>query len=376
MASNVIEVRCLLISPSDVKEEREAVAAAVTSWNAHMGPSLNARIELVRWEIHASPDLSGEAQSILNRQIVDGCDFGVAVFWTRVGTATSRSTSGSMEEIERLRTLKRRVLLYFSTKPAESPRSRQYSRLRALRAHLEREGLVAYFDDAAALAYALQSHLTDAVKETLELAPRARLTTPLAQMLASGSQIRMSDRWPLNAVPLASREQLYSKIVDVIDSCVGPLHVRATSSLHDRDRYSDDPFRRYVEAVARRCGECSREGVASSYTLIVSFTLGKNRLPPSPRLESLRYRTRAFESAGALESVQLFQLPHFGYLDILTVGDEHAFVGFPARANDPRLRYAIWLSGREFASQISHWFDTCILPYSKSIDKHTLRVSP
>ena len=32
--------RCLLISPSDVQEERDAIHKAISAWNGHTGPSL------------------------------------------------------------------------------------------------------------------------------------------------------------------------------------------------------------------------------------------------------------------------------------------------------------------------------------------------
>lgn len=40
-------------------------------------------------------------QSIINEQILDKCDFLVGVFWKRIGTATDKYASGSVEEIEK-----------------------------------------------------------------------------------------------------------------------------------------------------------------------------------------------------------------------------------------------------------------------------------
>ena len=99
MPRKPIEYRCLLISPSDVKTERNALTKTINEWNAHIGEALSARVNLVRWESHSVPDSLAAPQDSLNRQIVENCDFGIGVFWTRVGTKTATDESGSAEEI-------------------------------------------------------------------------------------------------------------------------------------------------------------------------------------------------------------------------------------------------------------------------------------
>jgi len=99
----VVEYRCLLISPGDVDQERAAVVEAIESWNALVGAALDGRVHLVRRETHGVPDASGPPRQVLSRQIVDECDFGIAIFWTRIGTETTTHPSGSIYEIERLR---------------------------------------------------------------------------------------------------------------------------------------------------------------------------------------------------------------------------------------------------------------------------------
>jgi hypothetical protein len=81
MPRTVIEYKCLLISPSDVEEERNALTDLVGKWNAQIGQALGARLDLVRWESHATPEMGGEPQSIINAQLVEESDFGIAVFW-------------------------------------------------------------------------------------------------------------------------------------------------------------------------------------------------------------------------------------------------------------------------------------------------------
>src|SRR5260370_29452559 len=102
MPEQITEYKCLLISPGDVTAERDALTDMAQSWSAHIGKHLNVRVDLVRWESHGTPDMSQPAQAALNEQLLDDCELAIAVFWTRVGTATQDYESGSVEEIERL----------------------------------------------------------------------------------------------------------------------------------------------------------------------------------------------------------------------------------------------------------------------------------
>ena len=57
-------------------------------------------LEPVGWETHSVPELGDRPQAIINRQILRESDLLIAVFWTRIGTATGAHPSGTVEEIE------------------------------------------------------------------------------------------------------------------------------------------------------------------------------------------------------------------------------------------------------------------------------------
>lgn len=58
-------------------------------------------IELLRYETSVSAGFGSDGQSVINEQIGEDYDALIAVFWNRIGTATNRSASGSVEEIEK-----------------------------------------------------------------------------------------------------------------------------------------------------------------------------------------------------------------------------------------------------------------------------------
>jgi len=166
----VIEYRCLLISPGDVEEEeRAAIADVAANWNAHIGNALDARVEIIRWESHATPDLEGPVQTVINRQLVDDCDFGLAVFWSRLGTPTAEHESGSVEEIERLLGRGAHVIVYLSLKaiPQHALQDEEYSRLRTAKERFEKQGLVANYTSTSNLREQVLLHLTTIVANLL-----------------------------------------------------------------------------------------------------------------------------------------------------------------------------------------------------------------
>jgi hypothetical protein len=165
MPTHVIEYKCLLMSPSDVSEERDALTELVRLWNAQVGRGLKARVELVRWESHSVPDMSMPPQEAINTQLLESCDFGIAIFWSRVGTPTAEHPSGSIEEIFRLIQKGARVLVYFCDRPIPQPAliDDQYTKLKEIKKSFREQGLLSEYSDTNDLRPKVQLHLTSVV---------------------------------------------------------------------------------------------------------------------------------------------------------------------------------------------------------------------
>lgn len=157
------------MSPSDVSEERDALTGLVNSWNAQVGVGLNARVELVRWESHSVPDMSMPAQEAINLQLLEDCDFGIAVFWSKLGTATAKHPSGSIEEIFGLLQKGARVLVYFCSRsiPQDALRDDQFAKLQEIKKTFTEQGLYAEYSDVANLREQVQLHMTNIISQLL-----------------------------------------------------------------------------------------------------------------------------------------------------------------------------------------------------------------
>ena len=109
--------RVMIASPSDVAEERQIIREVVNEWNAVHSSTRSIALLPVGWETHSATEMGGRAQSVINRRILDNCDLLVGAFWTRIGTPTGQSVSGTVEEIERHVGQGKPVMLYFSSVP-------------------------------------------------------------------------------------------------------------------------------------------------------------------------------------------------------------------------------------------------------------------
>jgi hypothetical protein len=114
MAYNARVFRILIASPGDVAKERSVVTEVIQEWNDVNSKNDGLVLLPLRWETHSSPKLGDRPQAIINAQVVDKCDMVIGVFWTKLGTPTGVSASGTVEEIERVVEAGKPVMLYFS----------------------------------------------------------------------------------------------------------------------------------------------------------------------------------------------------------------------------------------------------------------------
>ena len=110
-------IRIFIASPSDVAEERDAACRVTQEWNAAHSLARSMIIEPVRVETHVQAAQGGHPQDLINAQLLERCDFLVAIFWSRIGSPTKSDPSGTIQELREFGETKghERILLFFST---------------------------------------------------------------------------------------------------------------------------------------------------------------------------------------------------------------------------------------------------------------------
>ncbi|MCH4825599.1 hypothetical protein [Planococcus halocryophilus] len=127
--ANVLQV--LIASPSDVFKQRNEIEESIYKWNNLHAKQMNTILLPIRWENDTIPSYNEEgSQQSINEQIVYDCDILVGVFWTKFGTATATSPSGTIEEINIFLKQGKEVMLYFVD--GDIPRNSNYEEVKKI----------------------------------------------------------------------------------------------------------------------------------------------------------------------------------------------------------------------------------------------------
>jgi hypothetical protein len=182
--------RVLIASPGDVGEERNVIPEIINEWNAVSAAQAKSILMPVKWESHSAPLLGNRPQAIINEQLVNECDLLVGVFWTRIGTHTGVSISGTAEEIEQFVDQNKPVMLYFSQSPIDPERIEidQFTVLRKFKEKMRLKGLTETYSGipdfrqkfSRQLAINLNSILSQTateIAETQKTSPKAKAQT-------------------------------------------------------------------------------------------------------------------------------------------------------------------------------------------------------
>ena len=148
-------IRIFASSPGDLEDERNQLGAVVQELNTTLGalvPDKGVGLELIRWETHTHPDVAAEPQAVVDEQLGQDYDIFVGMMWSRFGTPTKGTGSGTEHEFRAAHAgwEKRRrpahILFYFCEQdiPASVAwdHADQLKAVHAFRTDLERRGLI------------------------------------------------------------------------------------------------------------------------------------------------------------------------------------------------------------------------------------------
>lgn len=154
-------VKVFIASPSDVAAERSIAVEVINEWNVRHSDEHHLRLESVIWESDAAPESGDRPQAIINKQILDTCDFAIGIFWTRIGTSTGLASGGAVEEVYRIMAMGKPVMLYFSNVSINRSvvDKKEEEKLNKFRDDIKKRALVAEYDSLEAFRGSLVNHL-------------------------------------------------------------------------------------------------------------------------------------------------------------------------------------------------------------------------
>jgi hypothetical protein len=174
MPEKINLLKVFVASPSDVNEERQVLENLIRELNYVWGSRLHVMLNLVRWETHAYPGISEDAQSVIREQLGEDYDIFIGILWKRFGTPTKHADSGTDEEFnlaykryqENPKSI--RLMIYFKDTPPLSLTEidpEQLLKINSLRVSIgEKGGLYWTYKDVREFESLVRIHLSRQVQ--------------------------------------------------------------------------------------------------------------------------------------------------------------------------------------------------------------------
>jgi hypothetical protein len=151
MAYQAMTFRVVVATPGDVPEERRIIREVVLDWNSAHSEKERMVLLPIGWETDTTPETGDRPQAIVNSQMIKSADLLIAAFWTRLGTPTGTSPSGTVEEIQEMLAAGKPVMIYFSKQPVvlDSVDQEQYGALKEFKQWCRENALFREYLDIA-----------------------------------------------------------------------------------------------------------------------------------------------------------------------------------------------------------------------------------
>ena len=172
-------LRIVLSSPNDVKEEREIMEDVIQELNRGIADDRNLRLELSRWETDAYPGFHAEGPQGLIDPIlkVEDCDILIGIFWKRFGTPTKNAQSGTENEIRTAiqswqKSGRPQIMIYFKEAgfiTQDRAALKQYDLVLRFREQFPKEGLYWTFDAVSDFERLARNHLANFIRSRYAL---------------------------------------------------------------------------------------------------------------------------------------------------------------------------------------------------------------
>ena len=166
-------LKLLISTPSDVLPRHlSELRKVISQWNINSGESAGLVILPVSWTEHAAAEFGDRPQALLNTQIVEDADLGIAIFRDKLGTPTGAAVSGTAEEIQTLAGAGKPIGVFFDETgrpPSTDKNARaEFDRLMEYRTELQASALTFSFKDSTELVSRVNNFLSKAARDMRE----------------------------------------------------------------------------------------------------------------------------------------------------------------------------------------------------------------
>ena len=122
MTYNANVYNVMLASPSDVTYELKIAREVIFEWNNVNSSTRKIVLHPINWEYSSYSSFNDRPQEVINQQLLKNADVLIGIFWTRIGTPTGKSISGTVEEIDEHIKSGKPTMLFFLNKDIKPDR--------------------------------------------------------------------------------------------------------------------------------------------------------------------------------------------------------------------------------------------------------------
>lgn len=230
-------LRVFVASPSDLDEERKLLEAVIQELNLIWPQQWGISFELIKWETHVFPGAGTDPQDVINHQLTTDYDILLAMFWSRIGTPTPRSESGTIEEFDIAYTKWKRdpqsirLMVYFKLTPIspDDIDTEQLKLVKEFRSSLKEKGILySKFTGREEFSQLMRLHLNKQaydffkVNEVVNKPNNAPITSTIPPISHIEKQIELLENEGfLDLIKIA--ETGFQKAAEVMKHIVGAL---------------------------------------------------------------------------------------------------------------------------------------------------------
>ena len=252
----------MIVSPSDISEEREIAKDVLYRWNELNSRFHNIVFSVLGYEINAHADSGIHPQESLNHQLLEQADLIIAIFWTKLGSPTKEYSSGSVEEITKHIQQGKKALIYFSNKKVNLQRVdlEQYKRVQEYKKSIQGNTFYKDFSSEEEFEKLLNNdiQLISNEFETKKIEKNKTISAYSDEVLSQIEQdlltlgveqnrlvrIRLLNGTNLNGQMIVDKRQI-AEIEEAIDSLENKGYIKALGSKHESFELTASGYRTY-----------------------------------------------------------------------------------------------------------------------------------
>lgn len=170
MSRYLSHIRVFVASPGDVANEAKKLYDVVDELNRTWSDELGTHLDLIRWDRDVCPGVGEDPQDVINKEIDKySYDIFIGIMWKRLGTATIRADSGTIEEYdiayERYRKDPNQIkIMFYFKKILPSERSEidvcELDKINKFKTKLKMHNLCCIYEDVDEFEKLIRQHLS------------------------------------------------------------------------------------------------------------------------------------------------------------------------------------------------------------------------